>query len=131
MAAKRTPPTENGTTPTPAVHPGTGVRVIPGAVIGPGGGKLILENDRVRIWDMSLDPGGRSELHTRLLDYVLVQIEGDEVCNEPHPETQGAHNRRMVARTQPGDTNYIEKGGTETAVNTGKKRWREIVIELR
>ena len=31
----------------------------------------------------------------------------------------------------PGDTVFIAKGGTETAVNVGKKHWREICIELK
>ncbi len=112
-------------------HPGTDVAILPGAVVGPGGGVVILDNERVRIWDVSLDPGEKSKLHTHLSDYVLVQIEGDEVCNEPHPDSQGYYNKRMVAKTSPGDVSYVEKGGTETAVNTGAKRWREIVIELK
>ena len=131
MAAKRNVPSETGAAAKSPTHPGTDVPVIPGAVVGPGGGKVILENERVRIWDVSLDPGKSSALHTHLCDYVLVQIDGDEICNDPHPETLGAHNRRMVVETRPGDTAYVEKGGTETAVNTGTKRWREIVIELK
>lgn len=114
-----------------ALHPGTNVRVIEGSETGPGGGKVIFENDRVRISDIALEPGGRSALHTHLLDYVLVQVEGDEICTEPHPDTEGHYNRRMAMEVQPGDTVFIEKGGSETAVNTGKKPWREICIELK
>jgi hypothetical protein len=115
----------------PATHAGTHIAVIKGAAIGPGGGEVIFENDRVRIWDIALDPGQKSALHTHLLDYVLVQVEGDEICTEPHRDTQGEYNRRMILETRPGDTVFIEKGGSETAVNTGKKRWREICIELK
>ena len=114
-----------------ATHPATQIAVIEGAEIGPGAGKLVFENDRVRIWDLQLDPGERSALHTHLLDYVIVQIEGDEICNEPHPETQGFYDRRMVEQTHPGDTAFVRAGGTEVAVNTGKKHWREICIELK
>ncbi len=115
----------------PARHKGTNIKVIRGAEIGPGGGEIILENDRVRIWDISLEPGQRSALHTHLLDYILVQIAGDEICTEPHKDTQGEYNRRMILETRPGDSCYIGKSGTETAVNTGKKTWREICIELK
>jgi redox-sensitive bicupin YhaK (pirin superfamily) len=115
----------------PARHPGTEINIIPGAEVGPGGGKIILENDRVRIWDIALGPGQRSALHTHLLDYVLVQIEGDEVATHPHEDTQGEYNRRMSLETRPGDTCFIQKGGSETAVVTGKKPWREICIELK
>ena len=114
-----------------ATHPATQIAVIEGAEIGPGAGKLVFENDRVRIWDLQLDPSERSALHTHLLDYVLVQIEGDEICNEPHPETQGFYNRRMVEAIHPGDTVFVKAGGTEVAVNTGKQHWREICIELK
>jgi quercetin dioxygenase-like cupin family protein len=112
-------------------HPGTNVRVIEGVATGPGGGKIIFENDRVRIWDIALPPGGRSAEHTHLLDYVLVQVEGDEITTEPNADTEGFYDRKMALEVQPGDTVFIEKGGTETAVNTGKQPWREICIELK
>ncbi|MBW2418694.1 MAG: hypothetical protein JRH19_09115 [Deltaproteobacteria bacterium] len=115
----------------PATHPGTDIKTIRGAEVGPGGGEMIFENERVRIWDLALEPGGKSALHTHLLDYVLVQIEGEEVKTQPHPDTEGFYNRRMIMETRPGDTVFIEKGGSETAVNTGKTRWREIAIELK
>ena len=112
-------------------HPGTDIAIIDGAEPGPGGGKIIIENDRVRVWSIALGPGERSALHTHLLDHILVQVEGDEICIEPHPETQGRYNEGFVAKVRPGGTAFIEKGGTETAVNIGTKRWREIVIELK
>jgi predicted metal-dependent enzyme (double-stranded beta helix superfamily) len=65
-----------------ATHPGTSIATIEGSKPGPGGGKLIFENDRVKIWDIGLGPGQKTALHTHLLDYVLVQIEGDEICIE-------------------------------------------------
>jgi hypothetical protein len=37
----------------------------------------------------------------------------------------------MVLAVEPGDTVFIDKSGTETAVNTGKQPWREICIELK
>jgi len=114
-----------------ATHPGTDLPVIEGAEAGPGGGKIIFENDRVRITDLELDPGQKSALHTHLLDYILVQVEGDEICAEPHPDSLGEYNRKITLETRPGDTVFIQKGGTETAVNTGKKHWREICIELK
>ncbi len=114
-----------------ATHPGTNITKIEGSQTGPGGGKLVFENDSVKIWDIELPPGAKTALHTHLLDYVLVQIAGDEICAEPHPDTEGFYTRRMVLETRPGDSVFIEKGGSEVAVNTGKKVWREICIELK
>ena len=38
---------------------------------------------------------------------------------------------RVEAEVQPGQYFYIEKGGIETARNIGKRRYREIAIELK
>lgn len=62
---------------------------------------------------------------------MLVQVEGDEITTEPHADSEGFYDRKMALEVQPGDTVFIEKGGTETAVNTGKQPWREICIELK
>jgi len=46
-------------------------------VLGNVGTTLVLENDRVRVWEMDLEPGAKSAaLHRHDLDYVIVQIEG-------------------------------------------------------
>ena len=104
---------------------------VEGSEYGPGGGEVILENDRVRITELRLGPGERSKLHTHALDYVLVQIEGDRVAVEPHPETAGANDAYLEAEVVPGATIFLERGGVETAVNVGEKPWREICIELK
>ncbi len=64
---------------TMTTHPGTNVRIIEGAEIGPGGGQIIFENDRVRVWELRLEPGERSDLHHHTADYLMVQLEGDEI----------------------------------------------------
>ena len=43
---------------------------VEGSEIGPGGGEIVFENDRVRIWDIRLDAGERSKLHTHALDLI-------------------------------------------------------------
>lgn len=104
---------------------------VEGSEYGPGGGTIIFENERIRVSDVRLPPGGRSKLHTHDLDYVLIQIEGDKIAVEPHPETRSAYREYMEVDVAPGDFVFIEKGGVETAVNVGKKPWREICIELK
>ena len=66
---------------------------------------------------------------TALTAHILAQ--GDEICTEPHPDTEGFYNRRMQLETRPGDTVFIDKGGSEVAVNTGKQPWRDICIALK
>ncbi len=110
------------------------MKVVPevdGSEYGPGGGEVVFENDKVRITDMRLAPGERSKLHTHALDYMLIQLEGDRIAVEPHPKTAGANDVYLEADVILGATIFLERGGVETAVNVGKKPWREICIELK
>lgn len=89
--------------------------------------KVLFENDRVRIWDMDLAPGTCSDLHRHDLDYMLIILEGDLVAGIPAP---GSGGELQVAQVQNGSTFFIPRGGSEWAVNIGKSRYREILIEL-
>ena len=99
--------------------------------LGPVATEVVFENDRVRIWEMRLAPGERSAVHKHDLDYMLVLLEGDRIAADPEPDTGGAFNQYFEADVVPGSVVYIERGGIETAVNIGKKPYREILIELK
>ena len=79
-------------------------------VFGDPATKLLFENDRVKVWELALEPGGTSDLHEHHHDYVLIQLEGDVAY---------------------GNVFYTGKGGVETAKNTGNKPYREILVELK
>jgi predicted metal-dependent enzyme (double-stranded beta helix superfamily) len=100
-------------------------------VLGKIADKVLFENERVRIWEMDLPPGGRSDVHRHDLDYVIVMIEGDRLGAEPEPDSAGRFRDPIEFDVEPGMTVYVERGGVETAVNVGKKRYREILIELK
>src|SRR5262249_14920124 len=100
-------------------------------VIGNVGTRLLLENERVRIWEMDLAPGARSDVHRHDVDYVLVVVEGDRIAAEPEPDTAGKHRAYVEAAVEPGRVHYMRRGGIETAVNVGQRRYREILIELK
>jgi hypothetical protein len=100
-------------------------------VLGPVGTRLLLENDRVRIWELDLPPGGRSDPHRHELDYVIVQLDGDRIAAMPEPDTQGAFRDYIEADVVPGKTRFVARGGVETAINVGARRYREILIELK
>ena len=51
--------------------------------------KLLMENDRVRIWEMRLEPGERSKLHRHDSDYIMVQIAGDKMAADFEPDSGG------------------------------------------
>jgi hypothetical protein len=68
--------------------------------------RVLLENERVRIWLMDLAPGESSDVHEHTLDYIEADV-------------------------FPGNAIYVEKGGIETAKNVGQQRYHEILIELK
>jgi len=99
--------------------------------LGGVGTRLLLENERVRIWEMDLAPGAKSATHRHDVDYVLVQIEGDRIAAMPEPDTRGAFKEYLEADVVPGKVHYIARGGIETAINVGQRRYYEILIELK
>jgi predicted metal-dependent enzyme (double-stranded beta helix superfamily) len=94
--------------------------------------RMLFENDRVRVWEMDLAPGESSDVHEHTLDYLLIQLEGDKIAGVFEEDTKGAYPPGTVeGDVMPGNAIYIEKGGVETAKNTGSERYREILVELK
>ncbi|HEX4493334.1 MAG TPA: cupin [Acidimicrobiia bacterium] len=100
-------------------------------VLGAVGTRLVWENDRVRIWEMVLEPGARSDVHEHTLDYLLVPLAGDRIGVEVEPDTAGAYRDSGDFPVPIGKATFVARGGVETAVNTGTQRYREILVELK
>ena len=106
-------------------------------VWGDVGTTLLFENDRVRVWELRLEPGQRSDLHHHASDYVMVQLAGDEVAAEFEPDSEDAFGgaslpeRTIKGLVSPGTVVWGSAGGKETAVNVGTETFREIVVELK
>ncbi|HMD44983.1 MAG TPA: hypothetical protein VKG43_02405 [Acidimicrobiales bacterium] len=100
-------------------------------VLGGVGTRLLSENDRVKIWEMRLEPGEDSDVHRHEHDYILVIIEGDRIAGLPEPDSAPGHDQYVEAEVSPGDVYYIGKGGVETARNTGRRPYYEIIVELK
>jgi predicted metal-dependent enzyme (double-stranded beta helix superfamily) len=103
----------------------------PERVLGNVATRLLMENDRVRIWEMDLAPGERSATHRHELDYILVQIAGDRIAAQFEPDTAGVHRGYVEGSVAPGKVHYLTHGGVETAINVGEQRYVEILIELK
>ena len=97
--------------------------------VGNVGNRLLFEDDRVRIWDMRLEPGEGSDLHRHGLDYYLVMLQGDAIGGVS-PESEGTE---PFAAPLGGDLQVasIPRGSLEWSVNVGKETFYEIVIELK
>jgi hypothetical protein len=96
----------------------------------PIGQSLIFENRRVRIWEMTLEPGESWGPHEHEHDYVVVVVEGDRVALDEHRSSSGDAPRYVEADVRAGQTVFLARGGGETAINIGRNRYRDIQIEL-
>jgi hypothetical protein len=102
-----------------------------GREIGPVATKLLLENDRVRIWEMALAPGESTALHRHELDYVQVEVAGDKISGIIEPTAGGTYRKSFELDVRPGAHFWVERGGFETAKNTGNVPYLGILIELK
>ncbi len=97
--------------------------------LGDVAGTLLWEDDRVKIWEMVLEPGEASDLHHHHHDYYLVIMEGDYVAGVSPEQGEGLSFVGKVPSN--GNTVAIPKGATEWAYNVGEETYREILIELK
>jgi quercetin dioxygenase-like cupin family protein len=91
------------------------------------GTKLLFENDRVRVWEMVLQPGEESAYHEHASDYVFVYMTRSRlelIQNGKEPET---------SESGPGFVQYTEVGrGIEHKVrNVGSSEHKEVLVELK
>jgi hypothetical protein len=99
--------------------------------LGGVGTKVLFEDDRVRVWELRLAPGERSDVHRHELDHVLIEIDGDRVAVEPEPDSAGPYQDYLEGDVVKGMVIPVERGGIETAVNIGTKPFHEIIVELK
>jgi len=87
--------------------------------------KLLFENDVVRVWEMNLAPGERSDRHRHDLPYLLCVLEGSRL----DAEIDGIGHIEIPV--QSGSVFFVPPGATETAINASNQHFREILIEFK
>ena len=97
--------------------------------LGGVGGRVLLEDERIKVWELVLEPGEASALHHHEHDYYLVILEGDYVAGVSAPDSPL---ESFVGKVpEAGNSVAIPKGATEWAYNVGEKTYREIIVELK
>lgn len=88
------------------------------------GTKLVLENERVKVWEFTLAPGETFPEHTHDLDYFFYVIEGStlEVTRR---------DRKDTVSLEAGGVYFRVKGDTHSATNAGPTRYHEVLVELK
>jgi beta-alanine degradation protein BauB len=99
--------------------------------LGGVGTKVLFEDDRVRVWELRLAPGERSDVHQHELDHLLIEIDGDRVAVEPEADSEGPYKDYLEGDVVKGMVIPVDRGGVETAVNIGTKPFHEIIVELK
>lgn len=87
--------------------------------------RILFENDMVRVWEMTLAPGERSDRHRHDLPYLLCILEGSRL----DAEIEGSGHVEIPV--QPGSVFFVPPGAVETAINPTDEPFREILIELK
>ena len=100
--------------------------------------RKLLENDKVIVWELVLEPGESTGVHRHELRYMVPVIEGSTLR-----ATDGDGGHQVDVTLQPNDTHFFEisdgvatSGGLSTpaihdAMNVGTGRYREIMVELK
>ena len=105
--------------------------LIDGEVTQQVGTKVVFEDDRIRLWELNLAPGEKTPPHEHKLPYIIIIIEGDRIAAVPHPKSTGESASLIDVDVKGGEYYVMPRGGIETALNTGKKYFRELLIELK
>jgi quercetin dioxygenase-like cupin family protein len=92
------------------------------------GSKLLSENERVRVWEIRLQPGERIGFHRHVLDYFWTSVSGGR-------GRQHVHDGTTVEYTyQPGETRHETYGPGQFKVhdleNLGDKEMVFMTIEF-
>ena len=99
------------------------------AKLGDVANKFKFENERVKVWEMLLDPGESSDLHHHSLDYMLIILEGESIDADFVIEGEPGKSIRLPVHA--GQVIYVPKGNTETAINRSDVRYHEILVEFK
>jgi beta-alanine degradation protein BauB len=99
--------------------------------LGDVGTRVLLENERVRVWEVRLAPGEEGTVHRHALDHLLVQVAGDCIAVVPEPDSEGPFREYLEADVVPGAVVAVARGGVERARNVGKAPYVEVVVELK
>jgi hypothetical protein len=100
--------------------------------------KKLFENDKIAVWELVLEPGQSSGLHTHSHSYLFHVLEGS-TCEVTDKEGKSCGSLQM----EPGFTMFLRLQGqdfvapdfripiTHSAQNLGSTRFREVLVEIK
>ncbi len=97
----------------------------PNTQLGPIGDAILFENDVVRVWGLSLDPGGRQAWHRHDLPYLIVPL------TDGTNEMRFADGRSRDTVETAGQVMWRESGIPHELHNRGASQYRNVLIEFK
>jgi quercetin dioxygenase-like cupin family protein len=97
----------------------------PWDVLGPIGDAILFENEAIRVWSISLEPGGRQPWHQHLLPYLIVPLTaGKNVMTF-------SDGRVRETQETPGEVIWRDAGIPHELVNASTWQYRNVLIEVK
>jgi predicted metal-dependent enzyme (double-stranded beta helix superfamily) len=89
---------------------------------------LLFENERVKAWSLTLEPGQSTPVHTHEIDEIVICLESSRLrITKAGPEPEGE-----TVQPKFGEVFMPKvKGVTHVLTNAGETRYRQISIELK
>lgn len=91
------------------------------------GTAVLFENDRVRVWDLAVEPGGRLPFHCHTASYFFTCVEGGRMIN------RFADGNQVMLEMDDGFTWFTEitdEPEIHDLENVGSTRVRFVTVEL-
>ncbi len=96
-----------------------------GTTLGAIGDKVIFENDRIRVWSLTLAPSGIQPWHRHELPYLVVPLTpGDNFM-------RFADGRTRATKETPGEVMWREPGIPHELENRGEATYSNVLIEFK
>ena len=96
-----------------------------GTALGAIGDKVVFENDRIRVWGLTVQPGGKQPWHRHDLPYLVVPLtKGDNLM-------RFAYGRERTTNETPGDALWREPGIPHELENRGGEPYSNLLIEFK
>ena len=89
------------------------------------GTEVILENDRVKVWNLDLAPGQASDWHHHHHWYVTI------VTVPATFKADFADGTSQTDTSQLGDVHFRDKASIHRVINVGDSRYVNVIVELK
>lgn len=91
----------------------------------PIGDRVVFENESIRVWTFSVEPGGTKPMHRHELPYLIVPL------TEGSVEITTAEGAVRAAQDRPGAVVWQEAGEVHQLRNLGAVPYENVLVELK